>query len=184
MAKAAKKVKKVVVKDSTLTVESTYINRGQHGVWIGGKSVKPAGKFTSNQYWFVVIDRKTLKVVFNHVQTSGTTVPAGLKPFDNDQHILAFLSYNVLTLNVPQGKLYDFLLARGGGVQLRRLAQIVHDLGCGQIINVSYTLVSVLGSDTLGFELGYRRNQIITLKLLATAVPGQGTWYTPVTLPN
>ncbi len=173
--------------NSTLTVESSLIHGGEFGVWIGGKWIKPEGKVTGNQYWFVVIDRKTLKVVFNHLQTSGTTVPTGLKQYDSDEYILAFASYDVNTLNVPQGKLYDFLLARGGGSQLRRLAQIVNDLGCGFFMYVAYTLVSVLGYDTLGFELGNIQGDsppILTLELLATDVPGHGTLYTPVTLPN
>ena len=73
--------------------------------------------------------------------------------------------------NVPQGDLFKFLDANGGGRQLRRVEQVGMQLNCGSLGTFGYALVGVLGNlNVPGFEGSMLANNgtgpILTVQLL------------------
>ncbi len=180
-----------------LTVESALAVNFNLAVCVGPNAVQPPSQPGANSYWFVVLDRTNLNVVFNYLTQSYNSVPSGLAPDNTDGYILVLTTIGLGTLNVPQGALYTFLDQSGGGAQLASLAQISSQLGCGEINTVAYNLVTVLGGGSQGLEASMLQSSDITgqnwvgyiggpgpiqtLTLLATTVNG-GTMYTPITL--
>ena len=87
-------------------------------------------------------------------------------------------------IHLPQGELYDFLVANGSGSQLLRLEQINEQMGCGEIGKIAYILVNVMGTGNPGFEENSILQQtpqgaIMTVALLPTEINGV-IWYTPI----
>jgi hypothetical protein len=138
-------------------------------------------------YWFLVVDRQTLKVVENINQTSNTTAP-NLGQHNNENYILLLATAGVGLDKTPQGDLFKFIDLNGGGRELRRVEQIGRQFNCGHYGTFGYTLVGLLGGlNKPGFELseisGSRSGPFLTLTLVPTTVGGK-TIYTPSTLSN
>ncbi len=139
-------------------------------------------------FWFVVIDRSNLSVVYNQVQTSPTQVP-DLGGFNSSDYILALATLGVGLNNPPQGDLFNFLDINGGGRELRRVEQIATQFNCGSLGTYAYALVGVLGDGNIpGFEAslvagGAGVGPIITVQLMPMTIAGKTT-YTPVQLQN
>lgn len=136
-------------------------------------------------YWFVVIDRRNLNVVYNQTQPSGSTVP-NIAPYNTTDYILVVATLGVGLNNQPQGALFDFLDVNGAGRQLRHVDQMARQFGCGSLGTFGYALVSVLGNlDQPGFELSQITNPgtgpFLTVQLMPINVGGQ-VYFTPVAL--
>ena len=179
-----------MAQNQTLTILSSLGPNDQWGIWVGGKFLTPPSGSANNVYWFVVTDRTNLNVVLNVFQSSNDTVPSAItQKYDSDQYLLYVVSLNLVTMNYPQGALFDFLISHGGGSQLRRLAQAVTDLNCGQMANVGYALVSLLGESDKGLDrCALWTNPpdpapLFTLQLMPVDVDGT-TYWTPITLPE
>jgi hypothetical protein len=167
----------------SFTIKATPNQYGQAGVAINGQLTSPDTSVT-NSYWFAVIDRWNATIAFQVGQTSNTVVPPQLANYNSSRYLLAVVTVNLSTLNVPQGALYTFLLENGAGVELQRLEQINADLSCGEISTVSYALVTAFQDNSVpGFEQGaYQGNGVIlTLQLMQVSIDGQNVW-TPVAL--
>lgn len=138
-------------------------------------------------YWIVVIDRSSLNVVYNQIQTSWNQAP-DLGPYNTTDYILVVASLGV-GLNIPpQGDFFNFLDANGGGRELRRVEQIATQFNCGSLGTFGYALVGILGNTNLpGFEASIigrgGTGPILTLQLMPTTIGGK-TVYTPVQLDN
>jgi hypothetical protein len=138
-------------------------------------------------YWIVVIDRITLSVVYNQIQTSANTAPK-LGNYNSNDYILALATLGVGLNNQPQGDFFQFLDLNGGGQELRRVEQIATQFNCGSLGTFGYALVGVLGNQNIP---GFERSQIgltgvgpiLTVQLLPTTIGGK-TVYTPVQLSN
>lgn len=138
-------------------------------------------------YWFLVVDRSTLKVVENINQTANTTVP-NLGNHNNTDHILIVASAGVGLDKTPQGDLFKFIDLNGGGRELRRVEQIGRQFNCGRYGTFGYTLVGILGNQNKpGFELsqinGPNNGPFLALTLIPATV-NKKTIYTPATLSN
>jgi hypothetical protein len=138
-------------------------------------------------YWFVVVDRSDLKVVFNEVQAAPNTAPA-IGKFNSADYVLIVATMGVGLNNTPQGDLFKFLDLNGGGRQLRRIEQVGNQLNCGSLGTFSYAMVGVLGNMNMpGFEASQITNPqtgpILTLQMAPFDING-ATVYTPVELSN
>lgn len=138
-------------------------------------------------FWFVVVNRYTLAIEYNQLQTSPTTVP-NIGAFNTSDHILIVATLGMGLNNPPQGALFGFLDVNGGGMQLRRVEQVATQLNCGSLGTYGYALVGVLGNQNVpGFEgsvIGVSQvGPILTVQLMPTTFGGQ-TIYTPVQLSN
>jgi hypothetical protein len=65
-------------------------------------------------YWFVVLDRSNLSVVSNQLQSAPDQVPS-LGGYNDTNHILVVATLGLGLDRQPQGALFDFLDANGGG---------------------------------------------------------------------
>lgn len=165
------------------TVKSPRNTNGQAVVVVGGSTYAP-NPYTNNSFWFLIIDRTTLQVVFNVLQQSNTTLPAGIEKFNDPRFLLIFVTISLGTLRVPQGPLYAYLIENGAGVALKRLEQISAQLNCGEINALAYCLVDILGEATsLGLESGAYDGMgpVMTLQLMPVVAQGT-TYWTPITL--
>jgi hypothetical protein len=138
-------------------------------------------------YWFVVVDRSNLNVVYNQLQNAANVAP-NIGNYNTANYILIAATLGVGLNNVPQGGLFSFLDVNGGGRQLRRVEQVGMQLNCGSLGTFGYALVGVLGNlNVPGFEGSWLATQgvgpILTLQLLPTNVGGQ-TVYSPIELSN
>jgi hypothetical protein len=108
------------------------------------KSYQPKN-VVPNSYWFLAINRWTLKAEYNQVQTSNDDPPQGIAPYDTTDYMLVVATYALGSDNLPQGPLYEFLIDNGANRQLRQLEQIYSALSCGTFGSMAYALVGVLG---------------------------------------
>lgn len=136
-------------------------------------------------YWFVVIDRSSLQVVYNQVQSSANTAP-NLGSYNTSDYILIVATLGVGLNNQPQGDLFKLLDLNGGGLQLRRVEQIATQFNCGSLGTFGYALVGVLGNQNVpGFEASMIGlpgvGPILAVQLMPTTIAGK-TVYTPVQL--
>jgi hypothetical protein len=165
------------------TVKSPRTTNGQAIVAVGNSRYMP-NPYTNNSFWFLVIDRTTLQVVENIIQQSNTSVPSALSSYDDPKYLLVVATVSLGTLRVPQGALYQYLVANGAGAALQRLEQISGQLNCGEIGSVAYCLVDILGeTSSLGFEAGSYDGigPVMTLQLMPIDISGT-TYWTPITL--
>ncbi|HUZ24773.1 MAG TPA: hypothetical protein VMV07_13520 [Streptosporangiaceae bacterium] len=81
------------------------------------------------------------------VGSDSTTVPAGLIPLMDNQHILVAAVLASSTYRVPQGPLYRFLMANGAGTVLATVENLNTGMACGIRCMFSYVLVSVAGGN-------------------------------------
>ena len=166
-----------------LTVVSSLGNQYFWGQIAIGKNILTQQP-SAAAFWFVVIDRTTLQVVYNQTQPASdcSTVP-DLSAWNDTNHILIVNTLGVGLNNPPQGALFQFIDQNGGGRELRRVEQVGLQLNCGSLGTYSYALVGVLGNlDLPGFEASQISQPavgpILTLQLLPMDVNGQ-TVYTP-----
>jgi hypothetical protein len=165
------------------TVKSPRTTNGQAVVAIGN-SLQTPNPYENNSFWFLVIDRTTLQVVQNIVQQSNTVVPPVLHTYSDPKYMLVVATISLGTLRVPQGPLYDYLIANGANVVLKRLEQISSQLNCGEISGLAYCLVDILGeTSSLGLEAGAYEGigPVMTLQLMPVVTSGT-TYWTPITL--
>ncbi|HSI61750.1 MAG TPA: hypothetical protein VLE43_01490 [Candidatus Saccharimonadia bacterium] len=165
------------------TVKSPRNTNGQAVVAVGNSRYVP-NPYTNSSFWFLVVDRTTLQVVQNITQQSNTDVPPVLAQYDDSRYLLIVATVSLGTLRVPQGPLYAYLVANGGGVALKRIEQISSQLNCGEIATVGYCLVDILGeTSSLGFELSAYDGMgpVMTLQLMPIDISGT-TYWTPITL--
>ncbi len=131
---------------------STFNNLFFGQIAIGNNVLSQQINTGGGYYWFVVINRSTLKVEYNQVQTANNVAP-NIGALNTNDHILVVATLGV-GLNVPpQGALFDFLDQNGGGYHLRRVDQFGQQFNCGSWGTFGYALCSVLGNQNLpGFE--------------------------------
>ena len=122
----------------------TYTIGAVIGTGASTKSYQP-NHVVRNSYWFLAINRWTLKADYNQVQTSNDDPPQGIAPYDTTDYMLVVATYALGSDNLPQGPLYEFLIDNGANRQLRRLEQIYSALSCGTFGRMAYALVGVLG---------------------------------------
>jgi len=144
------------------------------------QSTKPA-------FWFVVIDRTNLNVVYNALQSAPDQVPP-ISQWNDANHILVVATLSIGLNNQPQGPLFAFLDVNGAGRQLRRVEQLAVQFNCGSLGTYGYALVGVLGNANIpGFEAsqvaGPQLGPILTVQLMPVQTPS-GVLYTPVDLSN
>jgi hypothetical protein len=171
-----------------MTVAAPMRDSYQSGIYIGNRPnvqyfyVPNKG---TNQIWLSVFDRTTLKQVFTYSSTNTSTVPSGIQQYvGNSQYMLVVASYALNTDNLPQGDLYNLIVANGSGSQLTRLEQINEQMSCGEIGHMAYILVNVMGTGVPGFEessidQSSPQGAIMTLGLLETVINGV-TYYSPI----
>ncbi len=138
-------------------------------------------------YWFVVLDRSDLSVVYNEFQTANDVAP-NIGSYNSSDYILVVASAGVGLNRQPQGPLFKFLDLNGAGRELRRVDQVAVQLNCGSLGTFGYALVGVLGDMNMpGFEASQITNPatgpILTVQLAPVDVNGK-TVYTPVALSN
>ena len=156
-------------------------------IGIGKTILHQQAPTNSPSFWFVVIDRTNLNVVYNALQTSPDQVPP-ISQYNDSNHILVVATLSIGLNNQPQGALFAFLDVNGAGAQLRRIEQLAVQFNCGSLGTYGYALVSVLGnSDIPGFEAsqvaGPQTGPILTVQLMPIQTPS-GVMYTPVALSN
>lgn len=153
-----------------------------------GKSIlvqnPPAG---GRAYWFVVIERSSLKVVYNQLQQAPNVVP-NIGAYNSSDYILVVATIGLGLDVTPTGDLFNFLDFNGAGRELRRIEQIAQQFGCGTMGTFGYALVGVLGGlNQPGFEAsniaGTNVGPVLTLQLMPFVNQGK-TVYTPVQLSN
>ena len=156
---------------------SACIDVGVNKTWLF-----PANK-QDNSYWFCVMDAKNPRQKLHEwilPGTSNSTVPPGIDTYMNDPGNLFFIGTQSLsTLNMPQGKLYDFLAQYGGSRELRKLEQVAHVYGCGSYGHMCYVLTGQGGPRVPGqpnpvsYDMGsYSQNQAMLLMSLMPQMNG------------
>lgn len=170
-----------------LTVESNAFNNFYFAqMAIGKNGLSQQQQSGGGYYWFVVINRQTLAVEYNQLQTQPNVAP-NIGNLNTPDHILIVATMGVGLNNQPSGDLFKFLDLNGGGYELRRVEQIALQFNCGSLGTFGYALVSVLGNLNLpGFEasvIGGQIGPILTIQLMPTTVNGVTT-YTPIQLSN
>ena len=138
-------------------------------------------------YWFVVLDRRSLDVVYNETQNSASSAP-DLGSHNSTDYLLIVASMGVGLNNQPQGDLFKFLDHNGAGRHLRRIDQVAEQLNCGSLGTFGYALVGTLGGlDQPGFEASQisapPEGPVLTCQLMPTEIDGD-KYYTPVELSN
>jgi hypothetical protein len=138
-------------------------------------------------YWFVVLDRSNLNVVYNQVQTAPNVAP-NLGSYNTADYILLVATIGTGLDVQPQGDLFNFLDVNGGGRELRRIEQVSLQFGCGTMGTFAYALAGILGNQNQpGFEASLLSSPnigpILTIQLMPFQVGGK-TVYTPVQLSN
>ncbi|MCC8999936.1 MAG: hypothetical protein LM522_10650 [Candidatus Contendobacter sp.] len=137
-------------------------------------------------YWFVVIERSSLNVVYNQLQKAPNVAP-NLGSYNSSDYILIVATFGLGLDVTPTGDLFQFLDLNGAGRELRRIEQIAQQFGCGTMGTFGYALVGVLGNQNLpGFEAsniaGTTVGPVLTIQLLPVVIPPGKTIYTPVQL--
>lgn len=129
-----------------LTIVAATGQYGRPAIMLGRDPVPVPGEDPGpiGSYWFTVLDRRTLKVVFSQMSATYDTAP-DIGSYDTRDYLLIVTTWNLGTGHVPQGALYDFLYDNGGGRELKRVVQLNNTLGCGTWGWVTYVLVGVLG---------------------------------------
>lgn len=154
---------------------------------IGSNVITQQAQSGGPYFWFVVIDRYTLAVVYNQLQTQPNVVP-NIGQWNTSDYILCVATLGMGLNNPPQGPLFAFLDVNGGGAQLRRVEQVANQFNCGSLGTYGYALVGVLGNQNMpGFEGSAISNGVIgpilTIQLMPSTIAGK-TIYTPIQLSN
>lgn len=153
-------------------------------VAIGDNRIYPKDTEHKETFWYLVLDMEDeLKVIANATSSSVTEVPSEIASLvDNPRYFLLFLSNQQITGNVPQGGLHAFLCKVGAGGKLRRLEQIIGQLGTGSIASYAYALAATMDTgDRPGFEEMTLENYgvLLTMQFMPMDIDGK-TVYAPV----
>nr|WP_321237088.1 hypothetical protein [uncultured Psychroserpens sp.] len=137
------------------------------------------------QYWMVVFDRKTLKVLENFMFSDNSTVPSQLTPYLNNSDYFYVLTTRIMaSTNVPTGSFYNWLISEGAGAGLKTIEQEFYALNCAAYNLFSYTFVNVFGpkvATSLEFY-NFEDNRLVTaLELMPIQIAGSNL-YMPVQL--
>jgi len=150
---------------------------------LGSESVQIPQK-KMNSYWIVIVDRSSLKILYNKVITDSDAAP-DISGFDKDENMMIVAAIGLGTGYVPQGAFYDFLYQAGAGAGLRRLVQVNQQIGCGEIGWLGYILVGLLGPGRPALpgiemaEVTYNgAGPVMTVELVPTEISGS-VIYTP-----
>lgn len=175
------------LKPVPLSVQAGNQHNQSAKVTIGSVKLEQDAATHSPCLWFLVLDRRTLKVVVNHRQKTSehSTVPADVLKYAKDwAYILVFVTLNLAAWDLPQGALYTFLRKNGGGRELRAMERLFEAFGSGWYPSFGYSLVDVLGIDGPGHEsMKYGPGRgVLLLTLEPVPAPGGGEWYVPVQL--
>jgi hypothetical protein len=165
------------LKNVPLTITATLQNDSDAQMAIGRERIPLPGKPSSyvGGYWVAVVDRRSLKVVYNKVLDSYDTAP-DIGNYNTSDYMLFTTTMWLGTGHVPQGAFYDFLMDNGAGAQLQRVCQLNNTLGCGTWSTVAYCLAGVLGPGlpaTRGVEMGSIGSSDYAIIMTATLVPAQ-----------
>ena len=173
-----------------LTVASAQVllNRAPN-IAIGQTVYNPTSTPTSGGYWFLVVDRTSLQVAVNLVSTDSDNVPEAVQPYVNNTQFMLFLAtWGVTINNVPQGALYDLLVAAGAGPVLSRLEQLNYQLGCGLFGNMSYAMAGLFGGgqslsavEAASLAQNESLGAVLTAQLVPAMIGGQPI-YSPMEL--
>ncbi len=168
--------------EQPLTIQtSIYHNYGS--IIVIGSNHLYAKSSNDSCYWIVILDRLDLSVKENFTFTDNSAIPSQLNPYlGNTRFIMILNTQNLASNNLPQGKLYDFLISEGAGSALNKAEQVFEALNCGTFGAMGYTLTAVLGRDgTPGFEFMEFINGVMvnTLHLDPVKVENE-YWYTPI----
>lgn len=135
-------------------------------------------------YWIVIVDRRSLDVVYNQYTEQYDTAP-DIGSYDTTDYMIIVTTVGLGTGHVPQGGMYDFLVDSGAGKELKRIVQLNATFGCGSYGSVCYSLVGVLGPgapEIPGIEVSVLVGQYVgfvqTLQLLPMDIGGT-TYYYP-----
>src|SRR5262249_41283410 len=112
-------------------------------------TISPANP-VDGSYWFVILDANNpVKKVTEFIvpgNTGNTAVPSGLDAYmSNPAYLFAVVTQSLSNAYVPQGDLYDYLVAHGAGRALQRLEALNTHSGCGQAARASYLLTGLGG---------------------------------------
>ena len=107
-------------------------------------TIKPANP-QDGSYWFVILDANNplnkVKEFIVPGNGGNTAVPAGLDQYmSSPNYIFAVATQSLSNAYVPQGDLYDYLVAHGAGRELQRLEALCTHSGCGSVSLASYVI--------------------------------------------
>jgi len=169
----------------SINKQSTWSNQIVIGKNGANLSLRISDDTLRNAYWFVVIDRQSLKAVANFTTQDNSSVPTQLSPYlGNTEYILIVSTQNLGSAYLPQGALYDLFISEGAGPQLSRLEQIYASFNCGTWGFMAYSFVAVLGNDGgRAFEASTLQDNAVlqTIELAPLDIAGK-IYYTPVSL--
>lgn len=126
------------------------------GVYIGDDRVpSPSGTAPSGDaYLIVVVNRSTLKPVYNEYWTQPDTAPPIPSEYNTSDYMLVVLTWAVTGPHMPTGAFYDFLVDNGAGDALRAAVNANNQVGCGTFGVISYILVGQMGEGLPSAYLG------------------------------
>ncbi len=175
------KIVPLTVLSSSSDTTHPAVRLGREGPTFSGDA-KGAGS-----YWIVVLNLRTLEVVFNQATHEYDKAP-DVSKYDTREHLLIVTTYCLGTGHVPQGAFYDFLYDNGGGRELKRIVQLNNTLGCGSWGSVKYGLIGLLGPGRPAIrsieasDIEYRAHGLIlTAQLVPITIDGE-TIYRPQAL--
>jgi hypothetical protein len=148
---------------------------------IGSKSVAFPGPASNSAIWLVAVSLWDLSIADSEL-SDGSSVPGSIAQYaGNPDYFLYAISNNAWASQMPQGALYQLLVAAGASVELARLEQIYAQLSTGFLGMFSYILAaSFAENDAPGFELLSMTDlQIMTMGFLELTIAGK-TVYAPV----
>lgn len=152
----------------------------------GGPSWDPATQLP--RFW--VLDRANpLAKPTSFVAVDPNTVPAGLQALMDGNHLLIVGILSDAT-RVPQGPLFDFLMANGSDAALSLMENLNTGMACGVRCMFAYTMVSVAGGNegpgieilTVPVPMDQQYTQVARSQALAPfqLIRGDSSGYYPV----
>ncbi|MBK8283835.1 MAG: hypothetical protein IPK97_02565 [Ahniella sp.] len=133
---------------SVVSCQWSSSNTSYAMIGIGNTILNQQAPTNSPSFWFVVIARTNLNVVYNALQTAPDQVPP-ISQYNDSNHILVVATLSIGLNNQPQGALFAFLDVNGAGAQLRRIEQLAVQFNCGSLGTYGYALVGVLGNGNI-----------------------------------
>lgn len=132
---------------STQTVPVTFevAFRGGYdfGLYIGD-SIYSGKHAEENSYWYVVVSRTDLSVVFNEMSTDNSSYPAGLSAYLGDSGFYVFISTYILRSDhLPVGQLFQLMEDLGATSNLEKVLQIANQVGTGNYTNAAYSIAAI-----------------------------------------
>lgn len=125
-----------------------------------------------SHFWWVVVDltvSSNLQVVVNTTSTDTTSVPSEVAKYvGSESHFLFFICCEQMTFNLPTGKLASTLHDIGAKSELRRLEQVIEQIGTGSVSEWAYILAATMDTkDAGGFEVNDNFNPaLLTMQFM------------------